>query len=497
MSLSITQNLQKKRPNTEGILLGLFQGDRIERHPLFQHLNPSSKAYLKRFSKKGFFAESGEVDFVVFPNGRPSLAFLVGLGKRQKWQRRHFLLLLRRLVSLAGSQKVKSLSVDLPSLDYGAETQARMAHLAGEQLLFADYRFQKYKKHNEKKQTLRSVELRFSETAGVQRALTQAKIVGKYVAQCRDLANIPGGDMTPSVLADRARALARETGCTVTILDRKGMEKERMGAILGVAKGSSEEPKFIVMTYRGAGTAPPLVYVGKGVTFDSGGINLKPEQGMKDMHMDMAGGAAVLCACAAAAELKLPINVTAIVPAVENMPGGSGFRPGDVLVSRSGKTIEVANTDAEGRVILADALDYACDLKPQLIVDVATLTGAAMIALGYYRTALFASDNRFRDELFDLGERTGEYLWPLPLGDEYSADIKGAIGDISNLGKHQRVGGASYGAAFLQEFVQKVPWAHLDIAPTMTSVEGQYLAPGATGVGTHLLVALAVQRSKR
>jgi len=296
-------------------------------------------------------------------------------------------------------------------------------------------------------------------------------------------------------LTIRAVALQLGIGYRPAYLHLHGMEKERMGAILGVARGSVEEPKFIRMEYRGNGTAAPLVYIGKGVTFDSGGINLKPEQGMKDMHMDMAGGAAVLCACAAIAALKLRINVTAIVPAVENMPSGSGFRPGDVLVSRSGKTIEIANTDAEGRVILADALDYAVDMKPACIVDVATLTGAAMVALGYYRTALFASDDRFRDELLDLGERTGEYLWPLPLGDEYTADIKGTVADVSNLGKHQRVGGASYGAAFLQAFIKNVPWAHLDIAPTMTSVDGQYLSPGATGVGTHLLVALAMQRS--
>lgn len=296
--------------------------------------------------------------------------------------------------------------------------------------------------------------------------------------------------MTPSVLANEARKVAAKLPIKVKILGVSEMQKLRMGGVLGVGKGSAFPAKFIVMEYFGGkkGDAP-TVLVGKGVTFDTGGINLKPGDSMLGMNMDMSGGAAVIHALAAAARLKVKKNIVVLVPAVENMPSGTSYRPGDILRSMSGKTIQVDNTDAEGRIILADALTYAKRYHPALVVDVATLTGAALVALGERASALFTQDGDLERRFRELGERSGDYVWPLPLWDEYDAEIKGTFGDVSNLGK-TRWGGAITAAAFLKQFADGYPWVHLDIAPRMTAVEGEYLAKGAAGAPVRLLVKL-------
>ena len=264
-----------------------------------------------------------------------------------------------------------------------------------------------------------------------------------------------------------------------------------MGGVLGVAQGSSEDPKFIIAEYNGGPkTQKPVVLVGKGVTFDSGGLNLKPSDSIYEMHLDMSGGAAVIHAVIAAAKLKLKCNVVALVPAVENMVSGSSYRPGDVLRSMSGKTIEVMNTDAEGRVILADALTYAERYKPRLVVDVATLTGASMVALGTRASAIFTRDEKLEHLLRELGEKSGDYVWPLPLWDEYEEEVKGTFGDVANIGKKDRLGGAITAAIFLYQFAKNYPWVHIDMAPRMTTIEGEYLSKGAAGAPVRLLVKL-------
>ena len=285
------------------------------------------------------------------------------------------------------------------------------------------------------------------------------------------------------------------------ILGEADIEKLNMGGILGVAKGSAERPRFIVLEYAGGRkTEKPVVLVGKGVTFDTGGLNLKPSDGIYEMHMDMSAGAAVIHAIAALARIGTKKNVVGLVPAVENMPSGSSYRPGDLLTTMSGKTIEVMNTDAEGRIILADALTYAQRFyKPQTIVDIATLTGAAHVALGNHASALFMNDAALERPLREAGERTGDFVWPLPLWEEYEEEIKGTFGDVANVGK-TRYGGAITAAVFLWQFVKagagmnskrqtkETPWAHLDIAPRITATESEYLAKGATGVPIALLV---------
>lgn len=324
----------------------------------------------------------------------------------------------------------------------------------------------------------------------VERAFKKGKTIGDGVNATRTLANTPGGDMTPSTLAESAIASAEGLPITVTVFDVAGMEELGMGAILGVGKGSPAVPKFIVMEYMcGPEDEKPVVLVGKGITFDSGGLNLKPSAHIYEMHMDMSGGAAVMHAIVLAAKLKLKKNIVALIPAAENMPSGSSYRPGDVLTSMSGKTIEIMNTDAEGRVVLADALTYAEKYKPRLVVDVATLTGAAMVALGSYASALFTSEQKLEDLFRQLGEVSGDHVWPLPMWDEYESDIKGTFGDWANDGK-SRYGGAIQGAMFLAQFAKNYPWVHLDIAPRMTSAEGDNLAKGAAGEPVRLLVKL-------
>jgi leucyl aminopeptidase len=273
------------------------------------------------------------------------------------------------------------------------------------------------------------------------------------------------------------------------VLERLELEQAGCGALLGVAPGSIREPRLIILDYRGgAAGAAPLALVGKGVVFDAGGISLKPAEKMDEMKMDMAGGAAVIGACLAAALLKLPVNLVGVIPAVENLPSGSAIRPGDILTSLSGQTIEVLNTDAEGRLILADALTYVRRYQPRLVVDVATLTGACIIALGQHASAVLGNDPPLVQALRAAGEQTGERLWELPLWAEYDQQIKSEVADVKNTGG--RPAGTITAAAFLQRFAKGLKWAHLDIAGTAWIEQARPCHPkGASGVGVRLLTA--------
>jgi leucyl aminopeptidase len=282
--------------------------------------------------------------------------------------------------------------------------------------------------------------------------------------------------------------LGKEYGLNVTILGPKEMVEEGMGALLAVAQGSHQEPRFIVLEHRGGDKKdPPLVLIGKGLTFDAGGISIKPASGMEDMKYDMSGGAAVLGAMQAVADLSLPINVTGIVPSSENLLSGKAVKPGDVIHTREGKTVEVINTDAEGRLILADALSWAQTLKPAAIVDCATLTGACVIALGDVAAAVLGNDDDLVQELRDAGERSGDRCWPLPMWKEYKQQLDSNVADLKNVGG--RPAGTITAATFLKEFVGDVPWAHLDIAGTAYG-DGKisYRRKGAYGAPTRTLV---------
>ncbi|MFY9265455.1 MAG: M17 family metallopeptidase, partial [Solirubrobacterales bacterium] len=314
------------------------------------------------------------------------------------------------------------------------------------------------------------------------------------VNRARDLQNQPSNVATPSFLADRAGAIAAEHGLECEIHDRAWIERKGMGAFAAVAKGSVEEPALIVLRYNGAGDdAPALGFVGKAVTFDTGGISLKPSGKMEEMKFDMSGGAAVLEATAAIAELGLPVNLISVIPSTENMPSGTASKPGDIVTALNGTTIEIDNTDAEGRLILADALTYAIELGAERVVDLATLTGAIIVALGSTYAGIFSNDDEWCAEVQASADRTGELGHRLPLHPEFADLIKGKYADISNA-PGSRKGSSITAAEFLKNFAGDTPWVHLDIAGTAWDLGRSYVGNGASGFGVRLLVDLARAR---
>ena len=308
----------------------------------------------------------------------------------------------------------------------------------------------------------------------------------------RECANRPANYATPSFLAEQAKALGKEFGLKVEVLERKDCEKLGMGSFLAVARASAEEPKFIIVRWQGAGkNDAPVVLVGKGITFDTGGISIKPAADMDEMKYDMGGAASVLGTLRAVAQLKAKVNLIGVIPACENMPGGNAVKPGDVVTSLSGQTIEILNTDAEGRLILCDALTYVERFKPAVVVDIATLTGACVIALGHYRSGLFSPDEALAAELLTAGDAALDPAWRMPLDDEYDEALKSSYADMANVGP--RAGGAITAAMFLKRFAAKLRWAHLDIAGTAWK-SGP--AKGATGRPVPLLTHFVLARAK-
>jgi leucyl aminopeptidase len=323
-------------------------------------------------------------------------------------------------------------------------------------------------------------------------AARRGRIIGEYSNLARELDNEPGNALTPSVFADRLTDIARTRGLSAEALDHHELERLGMGMLLGVGRGSAESPRLVAIRYEpaAASAAPVLGLIGKGITFDTGGISIKPSADMDRMKDDMAGGAAVACAMCALAELDTPVRVIGVIPIAENMPGGRAIRPGDVLKSASGKTVEVVNTDAEGRLILGDALWYAQRLGATHLVDIATLTGAISIALGKITTGLFGTPASFVEHVRKAAERAGDRSWPLPLFDEYKDQLRSEVADMLNTGG--RLGGAITAALFLKEFTGGLPWVHLDIAGTAWSEENKPFMPkGPTGVGVRTLIQVA------
>ncbi len=368
-------------------------------------------------------------------------------------------------------------------------TEAVQATVEG--LLLAGYAFDKYQTSQEENGRVSDVTILFPDAAANQAAasrVAETKAVCDAVWFARDLVSQPGNVATPTYLAERAREMAGSLGIRCTILEREEMERLGMGALLAVSRGSHQPPKFIVLDYRGGSEQqPPVVLVGKGITFDAGGISLKPGEGMEKMKDDMAGAAAVMGTMMAAATLELPLNLVVLVPAAENLPGGGAYKPGDVLHSMAGKTIEIVNTDAEGRLVLCDALHYAQQYRPAALIDVATLTGACVIALGPFASGVMGNDRGLTRELREAGELTGERLWELPLWEEYGELLKSDIADMKNAGG--RSAGTISAGWFLKEFAGGNKWAHLDIAGTAWEEKGRpYLPKGATGVGVRLLI---------
>jgi leucyl aminopeptidase len=358
--------------------------------------------------------------------------------------------------------------------------------------ILGSYAFDQYKtKDKDERFSFEEMTLLLPKAGGKKEAVAR---VNRAITMCqgvelaRNLVSHPGNVVTTGYLADTARDLAGRLGLECRIYEQAELEELGMNALVGVGKGSAEPPRLIVLEYRGPGAeGRPVVLVGKGITFDSGGISIKPGAGMEEMKTDMAGAAAVLGTMSAAAGLKLPVNLVGIVPTAENMPDGKAYKPGDVLTSLSGQTIEITNTDAEGRLILCDALHFAQRYKPAAMIDLATLTGACVVALGHEASGLMGNDQRLADSLKRAGERCGERVWQLPLWDEYGEVMKSDIADLKNAGS--RDGGSITAGWFLKQFVGKTRWAHLDIAGTAWSDKTRpYCPKGASGVGVRLLI---------
>ncbi len=424
------------------------------------------------------------------------------VSKKEELTRRKWFLLVREVVALAQKHHLAQVVVAWDDLVrypiLKKDTTETLATLVAENFALAGYTFARYKKKDKEsyhglKQVILVVTSK--DLSAVKKGVVRGLVHGEYLNWYRDLANIPGNDMTPKLLALAVRkkvAALKNSHLKLKVLGQKGIDRLGMGGVMAVGKGSKEESQFIELFYKGGKTGEaPIVLVGKGVTFDSGGIDTKPHPYALDMMMDMSGGGAVLATTLILAQLGIKKNIVALVPAVENMPGGESFRPGDVVTMLDGTTVEIGHTDAEGRLILADALIYAKRFKPAGVLDVATLTGAAAVALGERATALFTRDDVQAAKLLEAGEQTGDLAWRMPLWEEYESEIVGNIADIANVRTKGRdgVGGAITAATFLYHFGKTYPWfVHLDMAPTMTSVFDEHLAKGAKGSPVRLLV---------
>jgi leucyl aminopeptidase len=399
-----------------------------------------------------------------------------------------------RAVKAVARLKAKTLAITLPNVQPFDDT----LRAAVEGLVLGSYRYDRWKTTNKEEKSaprVGKVFLHLPDGMKVEKSLDRVVALGRRIAEAtnwaKDLVNEPAGTMSPTHLADEATEMAEKAGLSIAVFGREKIEELKMGMFLGVARGSSEEPRLIHLSYVPANEEhakrSPVCFVGKAITFDSGGLSLKPSDAMIDMKTDMAGSAAVLGAMQVVANVKPPFPVHAFMGACENMPSGHAYRLGDVLVSRLGKTVEITNTDAEGRLVLGDVLSYANELKPCALIDLATLTGACIIALGNYITGVFGDDEHLMTSVLESGRAAGEDLWRLPISDHQKDALKSDIADMKNSG--ERAAGSINASVFLREFVGTTPWVHMDIAgPSQSPKDRGYYAKGATGVGVRTLV---------
>ncbi len=430
------------------------------------------------------------------PGLRAERVLLVGLGKEAEFGPKAYREAVRAATGAAadtGAAEAVFYFVELPVVDHDIAWRARHAALVAAEAL---YRFEAMKSKKSPARALKRITLalaRKSGEAGAARGLAEGRATAAGMALAKDLGNLPGNVCTPTYLADAAGKLARQWKLGVDVLERRAMEKLGMGALLSVAKGSHQPPKFIELRYRGgAKGAKPIVLVGKGVTFDTGGISLKPAAEMDEMKFDMCGAASVLGTLRAIAELELELNVVGLVPTTENMPGGHASKPGDIVSSMSGQTVEILNTDAEGRLILCDALSYAERFDPVAVVDVATLTGACVVALGHVASGLYSNRDELAEELLEAGREAWDRAWHMPLWEDYQEQLKSPFADLANIGG--RPAGSVTAACFLSRFADKYAWAHLDVAGTAwTSGKNK----GASGRPVPLLTAFLLNRAAR
>jgi len=426
-------------------------------------------------------------------DGHLPRALLVSMGEARESTPRAFTDAVRGGLQAAGqlaADEAISLLHEAPVAGRDTDWKLRAQVLVGREIA---YRFETLKTKRETRPVRpKRVVLPLASGSASGTAVAQATAIANGVDMARDLGNLPANHCTPSYLADTARKMARELGLKAEVLDVRQMQALKMGALLSVARGSEQPPKLIVLRYQGAGAKqPPIALIGKGITFDTGGISLKPAAEMDEMKFDMCGAASVLGAMRAVAELKLKLNLVVVVPTTENMPGGRATKPGDVVASMSGQTVEILNTDAEGRLILCDALTYVQRFKPSTVVDVATLTGACVIALGHHHSGLFSPSDALATELQEAGRDIGDSCWRMPLDEEYQEQLKSPFADMANIGG--RPAGSVTAACFLSRFAKGYDWAHLDIAGTAWKSGA---SKGATGRPVPLLANFLLARAR-
>src|SRR5579859_4217403 len=434
-----------------------------------QTLDRAANGKLSAILKPGDFDAKPGSTLMLYdlPGVAARRVLLVGFGNAADMGAKEFRDGLRGAIRAMQEASLAEAALYISELAIKGRDAAWMTMQAAIATLEGTYRFDSLKSNaRPQRKGLKRLVLGFlQDYKGAAAALERGIAIGEGVNLARELGNLPPNICTPSYLADQARVLARSNKLKVTVLERKDMEKLGMGSLLSVADGSRQPPKLITLEYYGeARKQKPVVLVGKGVTFDTGGISLKPSAEMDEMKYDMSGAGSVLGTLSAAAAMKLPLNVIGVIPATENMPDGKATRPGDIVTSMSGQTIEILNTDAEGRLILCDALTYAQRFEPAAVIDIATLTGACVIALGHVASGLFANDERLAQELEAAGQASWDRVWHMPVWEDYQEQLKSNFADMANIGG--RPGGSITAACFLARFTRKLKWAHLDIAGT-------------------------------
>jgi leucyl aminopeptidase len=484
------------KQKTPCLILGVFEKRKLSAPA--RAVDEASGGYLSEVLRKGDL--DGETGHTLMLHGVPGVRceriLLVGCGKRRELSRRNYRKVLEAAVTLLDNTRATAAVYTLPELAPDGMDLYRSVRDTVTTCVDKLYRYDRTK--GEKKPPrfpLVRLDIWVSSKGDnntAQQAIRHGRAIGRGMSLAKDLGNLPGNVCTPSYLADSAMELGSDyASLRVEVLEEADMERLDMGALLSVARGSRQPAKLILMEYRGGNEgAKPVVLVGKGLTFDAGGISIKPAADMDEMKFDMCGAASVFGAMKAALELELPINLIGVVPASENLPDGDANKPGDIVTSMSGQTIEILNTDAEGRLILCDALTYCERFDPALVIDIATLTGACVVALGKHPCALFTQDERLAEEILDAGEAAGDRAWRMPLWDEYQKELDSNFADMANIGS--RWGGAITAACFLSRYTKKYRWAHMDIAGTAW-LSGK--EKGATGRPVSLLTELLLRRS--
>ena len=477
------------------VVVGVFASRKLT--AAAARLDAAANAHLSEIIRRGDM--DGKAGSTLLLHDVPASAcarvLLVGLGKEKEFHEKEYCAAMRSAVKALGETGAADATLFLTDIPVGKRDLAWRVRQAAIIARETTYRFDQFKsKKNENRRPLRKLSFAIehrSEMGAAEEALAQGLAIADGVVLARNLGNLPGNVCTPAYLAETAQQIANDHALDCQVLERADMEALGMHSLLSVAKGSQQAPKLIVLHYTGGKAGEkPLVLVGKGITFDSGGISLKPGAEMDEMKFDMCGAASVLGTLKAVAQMQLPINLTVIVPASENMPGGAASKPGDIVTSMSGQSIEILNTDAEGRLVLCDALTYAERFAPETVIDVATLTGACVIALGHVATGLFANDNELARDLLHAGDDAGDRAWQMPLWDDYQDLLRSNFADMANIGG--RTGGSISAACFLSRFTKKFAWAHLDIAGTAWKSGAE---KGATGRPVALLVHYLLGRA--